>query len=253
MAFCGSNKAAPAQWFDSLGPDESGKHGTTGGRPLREQIFSYVPGMIDSGYAAGNEAAAAARAGAGMFSPVGAYGNKVLSGAYLNGSPALDRSLASTRAASDIAARNALNTARAGFSGQVDDTRSQLARSGMTYGTGNQQAAEASRAALEGALARSEAERVAQLAAGENQVRAQNYMEERKAQAQAPSFISAAAEKPFQLLSVIPSLQAGGLTPAAGLVGSLAGGGSASTDNYYKPGVFDHGLAALGTAASFDP
>jgi len=252
MGFCGDNKQAPAQWFDPLGPDANGRHGNTGGRPLREQIFAQVPGLIESGQRAGAEAAAAARAGAGMFRPVGDYANKVLSGAYLDGSPQLDRAMAATRAASDVGARNAMADARANYAGQVADTQSDFARGGMTYGTANQQAAEANRAALEAGLARQQQDRIAQLAAVENQARLQNYMAERAAMNQAPAALAMAAEKPFQMLSTIPGLEAGGLAPSAGLVNSLAGGGSASTDSYYKPGVFDHILAGMGTAASFE-
>lgn len=252
MAEMGGQKASPAQWFDPLGPDASGKHGTTGGRELRERIFSHVPGLIDSGRAAANRTAWAARDGAASFAPVRDYGQRVLRGDYLNGSPQLDRALAASRAASDRGAQNAMADARANFAGQSAGIQSQFARNGMSFGTANQQATEASRAALEASMARGEQDRLAQIAAQESQARLQNYMSERAAQAQAPATIAMAAEKPFQMLSTIPDVEAGGLTPAAGLVSALAGGGQATTDSYYKPGVYDHALAGLGAANSLD-
>lgn len=251
MGLCGSNKTVAPQYFDPLGPNAEGQHVGSGGPELRNQIFGYVPGMLEQGRYDASQAANAAKAGAGQFAPVLSYAQSNLRGDYLNGNPALDRAVATARNASDTAAQSAYGRARADFSGAQRTLQSQYNRAGQTFGTGLQQSQDASRAALNADIARAEAARQAQLAEAEMGARFNNYQQERAYQNQSPALLSMAAEKPFQMLSAVPSVNASGVLPSAELVGALAGGGSVVTPNtYYKPGIFDYALQGAGTAAT---
>lgn len=251
MGLCGSTKTTAPQYFDPLGPNAAGQHTGNGGPELRNQVFSYLPSLMASGQMDAGRAANAARNGAAQFSPVMDYAQASLRGNYLRGTPYLDRAISSARNASTVGANAAYGRARADYANSQRGLRDQYTRAGQTFGTGMLQAQEASRAALNADISRAEASRQSQLAADEMAARYGNYQAERAYQNQAPALISMAAEKPFQLLSAVPSVSAGGLTPSAELIGALAGGGSVvNPGTYYKPGIFDYALQGIGTAAT---
>lgn len=245
MGFCGSQQTtnSPAQEFDSL-------YSKSGAQPLRTAIFNKLPGQMQQADAAAQDAIAAARRGAAGYAPIEQYGQKVLGGAYLNSNPYLDRALASVRAASDLAGRNTVNTARADQAGQMAQTREQFARSGQAFGSGSQLAQEGTTAALNSQLARGEQQRVAGLASGEAGARQQNYQTERQYQQAAPSILGAALNAPVQLLSAIPGLVYSGGVGATDLIKQLASSTVSSPGAaYYKPGVGDQMAQGIGTAA----
>ena len=110
-------------WADPLGPSALGKNGTaiygTSGAPqMRSDIFNYMKGLNPN------------------FAPGQSVLNQNVSGAFLHGSPELDRAMASNRAATMGAAADA--TAR---------LKSEYARNGMNFSTGMQQAAQGARTA----------------------------------------------------------------------------------------------------------
>lgn len=248
MGLCGSNKTVAPQYFDPLGPNAEGQHVGSGGPELRNKVFEYLPGLMQSGLANSARAANAAREGAAKFGQIGDYGQSVMRGNYLNASLPLIKSLQATRAAANQQAQNTYSGARADLSGIQNQVRSRYNRAGQTFGTGMQQAQESAQAALNADIARAESARLAQQAATEQQALLQNYMAERQIQNQAPAYIAMAAEKPFQMLSAVPSIEASGITPSAEILGALASGGSiVSPNTYYKPGLFDYALQGAGT------
>jgi hypothetical protein len=242
----------------------------SGAAPIRDKIFKQLPGLIDQGQAAGQRAASAATSGAAMFRPVGQYGMDTLSGKYLYNAP-LEAGLARTRGATDAAlrtaaasgaarSRSAMAAARAGQAATAGAARSTFARNGQTFGTGAVQAQGAEKAALEAQLARAEADRLASenatragtqagLAQTETGARAASYEAERGRQQAAPGIIAQAASAPVQMLQAVPGLLASGMEPATNLIRNLAAAMPLTNPNtYYKPGIGDYALQALGSA-----
>lgn len=247
MGYFGGQKEVAPREFDPL-------YSQSGAQPIRTGIFNALPNMAVQATGDANAAAAAAQQGAAAMRPVAAYGNALMGGKYLNSSPALDRSLSATRAASDAAAGNAAATARANLQATQAATRSQFSRAGQTFGTANQLAQEGTSAALEAQSARNESERQAALNAAEAGAKAQNYMNERGLQTQGAGIAQAGATKPVELLQAVPGLRYAGVSPAVEVIRGLASGAPVVNPNtYYKPGAFDYtmqGIGALGSAAS---
>lgn len=243
MGFYGKQQEVEPREMDPL-------YSQSGAQPMREGIFNALPGMMIGATAAGQDAANAARRGAGQMGAVGQFGRDVMSGGYLK-SPVLDRSLESTRAASDQAAAASQAEARAAQTAQQRAVQSQFSRSGQTFGTANQLAQEGTTAALEAQLDRTEAGRQAQLAATEAQTQAENYARERGYQMQAPAIVSGAASKPVELLQAVPGMTYSGISPAVEVIRGLASGAPVVNPNtYYKPGAGDYVLQGLGAAGS---
>lgn len=265
MGFYGGQQTVDPQEFDPL-------YSKSGAQDLRKGIFGALPQTMTDATAAGMRASGAATAAAGSLAPAMQYGQRVLNGNYLS-SPQLqgylqatraasDRGFGATRAASDVAAQNARNTAQAGLRAQQADTRAQFARSGQTFGTGNQLAQEGAQAALQAQLGRNESERQAGivasdaqrqagLAQNENAVKGQQFSQERAFQQAAPGMIAQTAGQGVNFLQAAPGLMYSGVEPAVGIIRNLAGGGQiVNPNNYYKPGVGDYAMQGLGIAGA---
>lgn len=265
MGFYGGQQQVDPREYDPL-------YSQSGAQPLRKGIFDALPDMLKSSTDAGYRAAGAANAAAGSLAPAMQYGQRVLAGNYLS-SPQLqgylqatraasDAGFGATRAASNVAAQNARNTAQAGLRAQQADTRAQFSRSGQTFGTGNQLAQEGAQAALQAQLGRNESERQAGivasdaqrqagLAQNENAVKGQQFSQERAFQQQAPGMIAQTAGQGVNFLQAVPGLHYSGIEPAVGIIRNLAGGGQVVNPNsYYKPGVGDYAMQGLGVAGA---
>jgi hypothetical protein len=216
MGFCNSRQGstAPPVWADPLGPTSTGKRGvasysTSGAPQYRNQLFSAMGGMGPTLNAAGADAAS--HIGAGVNAPQwGAAENlatRNLSGAYLNGSPALDRAMAANRSATMASAADA--TAR---------TRAQYGRAGMGWSTGNQQAAQSGAATAAGEADRTNANTYLQ-----------NYLNERGIQNSAPGQFAAAKAAPLDYLSRAVQGALSPLTGQGNILSALSSGGQVIT------------------------
>lgn len=242
MGFYGGQETVDPKTADPLFGEEAKK--------VRTEIFNALPSVGARAQAGAERAAGAATQASGAYGPVMDYGRSVLAGNYLNASPQLNRALASSRAASNTAAQAQQAEARANLANQQAATRAQFGRAGQTFGTTNQLAQGGNTAALEAQLGRSEAARLAQQQATQDQVVAENYGRERQLQQQAPGMINMAATQPVALLQSVPQIEYSALGPAVDITRGLSAG-QASSANYYKPGVGDYalqGLGALGAA-----
>lgn len=130
-----------------------------------------------------------------------------LSGANLNGSPQLDRAMAANRASTMASAAN--ETAR---------IRSQFGRAGMSFSTGNQQAAQSAKAAAGAAASRDNA-----------QTYFQNYAMERANQNAAPAQFAMAKAAPFNYLSQASGALMAPLSNQGNLLSALSSGGQVIT------------------------
>jgi hypothetical protein len=244
MKLCGSNKT---QYYDPWGGD-------TAGRDVREQLRA---GVFDPGGSFAQAQGAAQQAAAGYqsaandpnFGRASGYLGDVMGGRYLHSAPALDKYEAARRAQLDADIAAGRRTAEADLAGQQASQRSQYGRSGLTYGTGNQQAAEATQAALQARLADSALQAQSQLGAGEALARLQNYQQERQAQTQAAGLAPGVASARAQLLGQAPGALMQPSQMATQLAQQMYGGASGET--IQKPGVIDYagqlmGLAAMG-------
>jgi len=242
MGFYGGQETVDPKTADPLFGPEAKK--------VRTEVFNALPTVGARAQAGAERASQAATQASGAYAPVMDYGRSVLAGNYLNASPALQRSIASTRAAGDMAAQAQQAEARANLANQQAATRAQFGRSGQTFGTANQLAQTGNTAGLEASLGRSEAARLAQQKATEDQTYAENYGRERMFQQQAPGMVNMAATQPVQLLQSVPGIEYSALGPAVDITRGLSAG-QASSASYYKPGVGDYtlqGLGALGAA-----
>lgn len=132
-----------------------------------------------------------------------------LSGAYLNGSPQLDRAMAANRAGTLAAASDA--TAR---------IKSQFGKAGMGWSTGYQQAAQSNQAAAGADAGRTSANAYLQ-----------NYMNERQTQNAAPGQFAAAKAAPFNYLSQASQSVMSPLAAQGNLLSALSSGGQVITPN----------------------
>lgn len=218
MGFCDSSQStsAPPVWADPLGPTATGKrgraiYGTSGAPQLRTGIFNAMQGYQPALSAASD--AAASRLTSGVNAP--AWGEaqglatRNLSGAYLNGSPQLDRAMAENRAATMGAAADA--TAR---------LKSQYGRAGMGWSTANQQAAQGAATTAAGEADRDAANTYLQ-----------NYQFERGNQNAAPGQYAQAAAAPFNYLSQGSSAILNPLQQQGNLLSALSSGGQVITPN----------------------
>ena len=157
--------------------------------------------------------------------------NKTASGAYLNGSPALDTAMAQNRA--QTMATSANNDAR---------IRSQFGQNGLNWSTGNEQAQQANDAAANAQAANTQA-----------QTYLQNYQAERANQNNAGSMLQQATSTPLSYLGQVPGAYTAGLSGPAGLLSGLSSGGqvittgsnSSATDNPSLGSSILSGVSAL--------
>lgn len=239
MGFCDSGQSTTnkTQWVDPLGPTSispQGKRQTyepTGAPQIRSELFNYIrgarPGLIQSGETAatGLQRAAANPAWAQMQRNAGS----AASGAYLHGSPELDRALAWNRA-----------SGRASAADETARLRSSYGRAGMSFSTGNQQASQAAQGA---ANARSE-----QTSA---QALLQNYLAERSNQLSAADALAKAQGMPLNYLQGVtgaklqPLAQIGNLLSALSSGGQVVQTGSNSSATPSAGGAILQGIGAL--------
>lgn len=271
---CGSTKTAKPDWNDPLGPNAGGTMGPTGGPEARAKIFEQIDSQLLP--QANKDAAWAANATrSGYDNPVWGSSLGYLTGAtggkYLNGSPYLDRAISAGRRSLDenlAASRSNLNSrlsssrgrAEAGLRGTQAGNRSMFARTGQAFGTTNQQAADATQAALQAELQRSENEAAtaqagqeatskAALEAANTGKMADVYQQERGLQQQAATAAPGVASARTQLAQSLPALNYAGVKPAADIVQQLAGNGAVTPATMYRtPGAFDYAMQVGGLA-----
>lgn len=124
-------------------------------------------------------------------------------GDYLAGSPQLDAAMAGVRAAENRE-----------FGDAAANVRDQYARSGVGFGTANQQAEQAARAAAS-----------ARASGVESAARLQNYQTERGIQQESPNLLHNTLGRPVDYLSQIPAAITGPQTQLAQIVKGLFGQG----------------------------
>jgi len=135
-----------------------------------------------------------------------------------------------------------------------------FARTGQAFGTTNQQAADATQAALQAELQRSENEAAtaqagqeatskAALEAANTGKMADVYQQERGLQQQAATAAPGVASARTQLAQSLPALNYAGVKPAADIVQQLAGNGAVTPATMYRtPGAFDYAMQVGGLA-----
>lgn len=150
-----------------------------------------------------------------------------ISGDYLHGSPELDNAMASVRAAEGRE-----------FGDTAANLRDQYSRSGMSFGTGAQQAEQAARAAAE-----------ARASGTESAARLQNYQTERGIQQQSPEMLHSALSHPIDYLSQVGSAVTGPQTQLAQVVKGLWGNGQITPvpqDVVENPGILGQVFGTVG-------
>lgn len=224
-----TTKTDKPQWFDPLGPasidPKTGKQTftTTGGVPLREQIFDYLGPLTDKLQNNAGNIAAGYQSAASDPGYLAAAENarKTISGDYLSGSPQFD------------AAMNAARTRTMADASDADARiQQQYGRAGMGWSTANQQARQASRAATAARAGETEAA-----------ARGQNYQLERERQTQGADMLAKAQGIPLEYLSKTNEAYTQPLSQIAQLVQGLSGQGQLATPNSMtmkQPGALDY-------------
>lgn len=180
---------------------QAGSSLTPAGWNERNQLFDYLHDSDATTHGATNDAVSAARGAA--YDPAWAqihdYGQRVLGGEYLDGSPTLDHAMSQMRSAASNEGAN-----------QAGRVREQFAQNGLGFGTANQQAQQSAQAAATG--------HANQVEAG---ARLQNYQTERGYQQAAPGYIEMADNAPVKYLSAIPGMINDPATQRAQMISSL--------------------------------
>lgn len=198
------------QYFDPLGTDT----GVNSGQAQRSGIYNTMQsqtGAINTGtrnYVSALNSAASDPA----LAQSKQYEQDILGGKYLNGSPALDNSMAQMRAAASRAVAD-----------QNAKTASGFAQNGMSFGTGNQEAQQAGTALQTSQANQTEAD-----------ARLKNYEAERGYMEAAPSAIQSIDKDTTGYLSAVPGAYLAPLTSEAQIVAGLSGGGTVATPSTYQ-------------------
>lgn len=225
------------QWYDPLGPSSIDNSkpkkpkqvfDPSGAPQMRTDIFNREKAnqpAIDeaTGQTVAGLKAAAADPG---WTDAQDLARGTIRGDYLHGSPELDSALATTRraqmnAAADSNARN----------------ESQFAHNGMSFSTGDQQAADANTAAAAAAAGQTEA-----------QARLANYEAERGRQEKGVDLLQNATSAPLNYLQNINSALTNPLATEASLISGLSTGGpvmAPSSTIVKQPGIGDYISGAL--------
>lgn len=236
-----STKTDKPQWYDPLGPASIGANGqqtftTTGGVPLRDQVFNYLGNATNSlqNNASHLNAMGASAAADPGFTSAAALARRNINGDYLHGSPEFD------------AAMNAARTRTMADASDADARiQQQYGRAGMGWSTANQQARQANRSATAARAGETEAA-----------ARGANYMAERANQNAGAGQLQSALSTPMSYLSQANTNTLGPLSQAASIIQGLSGSGSVATPNSMvmkTPGALDYlssGTSALGGLAS---
>ena len=213
MSFCNGSQGGTTlnqnDWMSALGPSYIGPNGRpistpSGAAQAGQQALSYLGGQGPTMDAAGQASAAALQSAAANpgFGAAQTAAANTAAGDYLSGSPALNRQLAQTQAASGASAADA--AARA---------RSTMNENGMAWGTGQQQVEQAATAQGNEAAAQNNA-----------QAYLNNYQAERGAQNQAGGQLAQAYAAPLSYLGAVPGALAGGPTAATPVLSGLGAG-----------------------------
>lgn len=247
-SFCGKDKRRAPDWIDPLGPNQSGRMGPTGAPEMRTGVFKNMnASSLPQAREATQEAAGAIRSAAS--DPVWQTSknalSKTASGGYLQANPYLTDALKKSREASDARMTGAREEARAGLEGQQAATRSNFARNGVSFGTGQTQAQEGAKTALEAQVARGEQAGAAEMAASEADTLAQNYGRERGLQVGAATAAPQVASGQAQLLSALPSMYMQPDTDAAKVISGLSTGQGLNPTISRDPGVIDYATQIL--------
>jgi hypothetical protein len=177
-------------------------------------LGNYMPQMAQAGetYAAGLNKAAANPGWTGAASNA----NANIAGQYLNGSPQVDRAAAANTAAAEGDAAN--QTAR---------EKSEYARNGMNFGTGQQEAAQSA-----------QAQAAARAGQQNNQLYLQNYQAERANQNAGGAQLQGATSAPLNYLGGVSGAYAQPLAQSGNLLSGLSSGGQVYTQNSQGSGTY---------------
>jgi len=229
---------SPPVWADPLGPSSLGKggvaqYGTSGAPQMRDSLFDYMKGMNPQLQSAAQSVASGANAGVNdpAYKTAQSNARQTIAGNYLEGSPQLNRAIAADTSRTIAGAADA--DAR---------IKSEMAKSGMGFSTGAQQASEANKTA-----AATEAGRTS---AG---AYLQNYLAERQNQAAGSGQLQAAQSAPLQYLSQASSAAMAPSTAQGQLLQALSGGGQTITpkvDEWTHPSQFASFLNGMGGLTS---
>lgn len=212
MGFCdsGQQQQTTQGWQDPLGPTSMGPGGqpnfsATGAPQMRSQIFNYLgsvaPQLQKSGQAVASQLGS--DAANPYFNTAQKNAESTIAGDYLNGSPELDRAMATQRAQTMASAAD--NAAR---------IKSTDAKNGMAFSTGDQQALEANNAAANATAQNTSA-----------QTYLQNYLAERGNQINGVNQLQTAQAAPLNYLSGQSGAITQPLNQEGNLLTSLSGGG----------------------------
>lgn len=218
--FCdnGQSQQNQTKYIDPLGPGAGA--GGSGAPELRSQLFNYLGGSAPALQKSGQAYAQALQSTAANPIWGEAENNATANaqGRYLNGSPQLDRAMATQ--AGQTMAHAAGDNAR---------IRSQYQKNGMAFSTGNQQAQEGETAAAGASAANTNA-----------QTYLQNYLAERGNQNNAAGQYASSAAAPLSYLSGVSGALTQPLSQAGNLLSSLSSGGQVITTG--SSGVSTPGL-----------
>lgn len=211
MGFCdsGQQQQTTQGWQDPLGPTSmrngQPQFSATGAPQMRSQIFNYLGSIAPTLQQSGAKVASQLGTDAQnpYFNTAASNAEKTIAGNYLNGSPELDRAMATSRAASLASAAD-----------QGARLRSLDAKNGMSFSTADQQAQEANNAAANAQAQNTNA-----------QTYLQNYLAERGNQVNGTTQLQTALAGPLNYLSGIPGAYTSPLGAEGNLLTSLSGGG----------------------------
>jgi len=198
------------------------------GQQMRSQVYNTISGlypqiMSNAGQTAGAMQQAAAAPGWGQAQTLA---TDTMGGKYLNGSPQLDNAMGAMRSASQASTANT----NAGV-------RSQYAANGMSFGTPQMQAQQATASA-----------NTAQANQAEAAARLQNYQAERGMQNSAVNQLATATSTPLGYLSEMNNQYTQPLTQISQIVRGLSSGGTvAQPDTTVDKGFLSNLLGSVGS------
>lgn len=230
MSFCdnGESQNNSYQYQDPLGA--GGSSAGTGAIPLRSNIFNYLGANQSQLTNAGQTSASALQSAAANpgFGAAQENASKTAAGDYLAGSPQLNSALAhqQSQTLSDAANQDAR-------------IKSQYAKNGLQFSTGNEQAQESNNAAANATAANTSA-----------QTYLQNYLSERGNQANAGSQLAQSYAPQLQYLSGVSGALTQPLGQEGNLLSSLSGGGqylNSGSSGVSSPGIGEDISAGIGS------
>jgi hypothetical protein len=197
---------------------------------MRSQVFNYLSGAMPQMAQAGQDYAAALKGAASNagWGQEAKLAQDTLAGKYLNGSPQLDRALATNRAAAQADAANQTARIRSGYG-----------KNGMGFSTASQQADQSNRASAN-----------AQANQTNTQAYLQNYLAERGNQNNAGSMLAQAVGTPLNYMGGVSGAYASPLGQIGNILSALSSGGQSIATNSHaidSPSAGSSVLSGIGS------